>query len=119
MRGLNEHGIFLAELVVSLLLVSIIMISTFSIFNFLKQNRLNREKRLRALYVARSKLEELLSKNFESLNTSIIGCKSISDYIGENDYLRGNVCVYLNTISNWDGDPNVDAKQLEVSVTFI
>jgi len=95
------------------------MISTFSIFNFLKQNRLNKEKRLRALYVARSKLEELLSKNFESLNTSIIGCKSISDYIGENDYLRGQVCVYLDTISNWDGDPNVDAKRIEVKVTFI
>lgn len=118
MRGLNEHGIFLAELIVSLLLVSLVVVSAFSIFDFFKQNRLDREKRLRALYVARSRLEELLSRNFDSLDT-MVGCDSISNYIGENDYLEGNVCVYLNTISNWDGDPNVDAKQLEVKVTFI
>ncbi len=115
----NKRGLFLAEVLLSFTLVSVLMVSAFSILRLLKERDLKREKELRAWYVGRSKLEELLAKNFEALNASYEGCESISNYVGETGYLNGNVCVSINTISNWDADPDVDGKEIVVTVNFI
>ena len=112
---LSNRGIFLGEVLISLVVISSLLYITFTIFGSMTNSYSSQEKLSRAYYVASMKMEEILATNYDNITTT--GCESISSYIGDNDYLNGNVCVEVNGV-DWDGGNDIEAKSITVRVEF-
>ncbi len=107
------------EIVLSVVIIGTIVYVVFTVFDFLGTRNTAQDKKLRAIYVARSKLEEILAMNFDSINESVEGCENIDDYVGTSggSYLKGQICVDIEPVSDW---PNgvLSAKQVKVTVNY-
>ena len=114
-KWMSNDGVFLAEVVISLVIISSLLYITFAIFSSMADNYASQEKLSRAYYVASMKMEELLSANYENLVSN--GCEPIASYVGDRNYLDGNVCVEVSEI-DWDGGNDIDAKAVTVKVEF-
>ena len=116
-RGLSSRkGVFLGEILISLIVVSSLVYITFSIFGSMSTSYSFRELYSRAYYLASMRMEEILSRNYENITSE--GCMPISVYTGDDDYLSGNICVNVSPITDWDSVNDVDAKNVTVTVEF-
>ncbi len=115
----ESKGTFLMEIVLSIVIIGVIVYVVFAVFDFLGGRNSVQDKKLRAVYVARSKLEEILAMDFDSINETLEGCQNIDDYVGvsSGSYLKGQICVDIEPVSDW---PNgvLSAKQVKVTVNY-
>ncbi len=114
--SLNNKGIFLGEILISLVVIASLIYITFTIFGSMSGSYGSQEKYSKAYYLASMKMEEILSLNYENITDE--GCVPISTYLGDSEYLSGNVCVSVTPINDWDSINDTDAKQITVTVTF-